>query len=109
MEVEFPAEVSSKFEEYYCQCFYQTIDTVANCIRNRFQQKYYNETPQTKEVLLLKALHEEDFGHKLQQTSSFFNIYLVKTLMHIFDETNWNKRCNKSCFTIKCITKAVSI
>ena len=30
-----------------------------------FQQKYYIETLQGMEILLLKALREEDFGHEL--------------------------------------------
>ena len=29
------------------------------------QQKYYIETLQAMEILLLKALREEDFGHEL--------------------------------------------
>ena len=29
------------------------------------QQKYYMETLQAMEILLSKALHEEDFGHEL--------------------------------------------
>ena len=51
---------------------------VANCIRNRFLEKDYSETPQAMEILLLKALREEDFGHELQQMSSFFNSDLDK-------------------------------
>ena len=35
---------------------------VVNCIRNRFQQKDKIKTFQTMEILLLKALREEDFG-----------------------------------------------
>ena len=46
--------------------FYQAVDMVANCIRDRFQQKDYIETLQTMENLLLKALHDEDFGLQLQ-------------------------------------------
>ena len=51
---------------------------VVNCIRNRFQQKGYIETLQTMEILLLKALRKEDFGHELQQMSSFFSSDLDK-------------------------------
>ena len=58
--------------------FYQAIDMVVNCIRNRFQQKGYIETLQTMEILLLKALRKEDFGHELQQMSSFFSSDLDK-------------------------------
>ena len=35
------------------------------------QQKYYIETLQAMEILLLKALREEDFGHELQQYLRF--------------------------------------
>ena len=38
---------------------------VLNFARDRFQQKDNFETLQTKEMLLLKALIEEDFGHEL--------------------------------------------
>ena len=51
---------------------------VVNCIRDRYQQKDYIETLQTREILLLKSLHEEEFGHELQQTSSFFSFVLDK-------------------------------
>ena len=45
------------------------------------------------EILLLKAFREEDFGHELQQMSSFFSSDLdkfeletqLKTLIHIVD------------------------
>ena len=45
-------------------------------------------------ILLLKALREEDFGHKLQQIPLFFSSNLdkfkletqLKTLIHIVDE-----------------------
>ena len=74
--------------------FYQAIDMVANCIRDRFQQKDYIETLQTMENLLLKTLCEEDFGLELQQISLFFGSDLDKfkvetqlaTLKHIVDE-----------------------
>ena len=71
--------------------FYQAIWIVVKRIRNRFQQKDHIETLETIEMLLLKALHEEDFGHELQQMSSLFSSDLdkfkletqLKTLTHI--------------------------
>ena len=51
-------------------------------------------------ILLLKALREEDFGHKLQQIPLFFSSNLdkfkletqLKTLIHIVDEKqDWLK------------------
>ena len=91
---EAPAEFESTVEEHYRQIFYQTIDMVTNFIRDRFQQKDYIETFKTMENLLLKALHEEDFGLELQQISSFFGSDLDKfkletqltTLTRIIDE-----------------------
>ena len=56
---------------------------VVNCIRNRLQQKDNNETLQKMEMLLLKALHEEDFGHELQQMTSFFSSDLYKFKLEI--------------------------
>ena len=49
-----------------------------NCIRDRFQQKDYIKTLQTMEMLLLKVLREENFGHELQKMSSFFSSDLDK-------------------------------
>ena len=74
--------------------FYQAIETVVNCIRNTFQQKNHIETLETIEMLLLEALREEDFGHELQQMSSFISSDLhkfkleaqLKTLTHIVDQ-----------------------
>ena len=51
---------------------------VVYCICNGFKQKDYIETLQTMEILLLKALCEEDFGHELQQMPSFFSSDLDK-------------------------------
>ena len=67
---------------------------MVNCIRNRFPQKGFVETLQTMEILLLKVLRKEDFGHELQQMSSFYSsdLYrfqlkaILKTLTHIVDE-----------------------
>ena len=56
---------------------------VVNCIRNRLQQKDNNETLQKMEMLLLKALHEEDFGHELQQMTSSFSSDLDKFKLEI--------------------------
>ena len=49
---------------------------VVNCIRDTFQKKDYIETIQAIEILLLKALPEETFGHELQQISSFLSTNL---------------------------------
>ena len=65
-----------------------------SCICNRFQQIDHIETLQTMEIILLKALSEEDIRHELQQISSFDNSDLdkfkleteLKTLIHIVDE-----------------------
>ena len=53
-------------------------------------------------ILLLKALHEENFGHEIQQMFSFFSIDLHK--IKIRDPTEnfdpycwWKVSCNKSC------------
>ena len=46
---------------------------VVNCIRGTFQKKDYIETIQAIEMRLLKALPEENFGHELQQISSFLS------------------------------------
>ena len=50
--------------------FYQAIEIVFNCYR--FHQKDLIETLQTMKMLLLKALREEGFGHKLKQMSTLF-------------------------------------
>ena len=74
--------------------YIKQFDMVVNCIRYRFQQKDYIETLQAMERLLLKVYREEDFGHELQQMSSFFSSDLDKfkletqleTFVHIVDE-----------------------
>ena len=88
------AEFVSQVEEYNHYFFYQAIEIVVNCIRNRFQQKDLIEALQTSEILLLKALREGDLGHDLQQMSSLFCRDLhkfkletqLKTLTYIVDE-----------------------
>ena len=65
-----------------------------NCILDRFQQKDHIETLQKMAILLLEALHDEDFDHELQEMSSLFTSDLhkfklkiqPKTLTHIVDE-----------------------
>ena len=74
--------------------FYQAIEIIVNFIRNRFQQKDHIETIQAMEILSLKALREEGFGHELQQMCSFFSTdqrkvkleTQPKTLTHTVDE-----------------------
>ena len=56
------------------------------------QQKYYIETLQAIKIMVLKALHEEDFGHELQQCLRFLAVTQInletqiKTLKNIIDE-----------------------
>ena len=93
-EGETPVKFVSTFEEHSRQVLYQAIDMAVNCIRDRFQKKDYIEPLQAMGMLLLKALREKDFGHELQQISSFFRSDLdkfkletqLKTLTHIVDE-----------------------
>ena len=56
--------------------FYQAIEIAVNC--KRFQQKDLIGNLQTMELLLSKALREEDSGHELQQMSSLFSSDLHK-------------------------------
>ena len=51
---------------------------VVNCILNKFCKKDYIETLQTMEILILKALHEEDFGQEPEQIYSSFSSDLDK-------------------------------
>ena len=64
-EEEAPVKFVSKLEKYYL-LFYQETEIVVNCIYNRFQQKYHVETRQKVAILLLNALRDEDYDHKLQ-------------------------------------------
>ena len=76
--------------------FYEAIEIVVNCIRNRFQQKDLFETLEAMKILFLKVLHEEDFGHELSANVFVFSSDLhkfkletqLKTLTHINDEKN---------------------
>ena len=69
-------EFISKVQQCY-QVFYQAT-LVRFSTRHRFQQKDCIETLQVMEMLLLKALREGNFGHELQQMSSFFSSHLNK-------------------------------
>ena len=100
--------------------FYEAIEIVVNCIRNRFQQKDLFETLEAMKILFLKVLHEEDFGHELSANVFVFSSDLhkfkletqLKTLTHINDE----KKVGIKDFTtvksiliiIKWISKTVS-
>ena len=64
-EGEAPVEFASTVEEHYRQIFYQAVDMIVSCIRDRIQQKDYIEALQAMEILLLKVFREEDFGHEL--------------------------------------------
>ena len=64
-EGEAPVEFVSTVKQHYRQIFYQAVDMIVSCIRDRIQQKDYIETLQTMEILLLKVLREEDVGHEL--------------------------------------------
>ena len=52
-----PAEFVSAVQEQYHQVYIKQFDMVANSICDRFQRKYYIETLQTMELLLLKVFH----------------------------------------------------
>ena len=72
-EEEAPVEFLSIVGEYYLHFFYQVIEIVVNCIRNRFQQKDHIEALQKMEILHLNASRGEDFDHELQQMSLYLN------------------------------------
>ena len=71
----------SKVQEYYRHFFYQAIDMVVNCIRNRFQQKEYIEALQTMEILLLTSAN----AFVYYQTQ-------LKTLIYIVNEKQAGKK-----------------
>ena len=81
-EQEAPVEFASKVEEYYQKFIHQAIGMVVNCVCYRFQQKDYIETLEIMEMLLLKALHEEDFSHEIQQYLPFLAVTWINL--------NWN-------------------
>ena len=78
-EEETPVEFVSKVEEFYLHFFYQAIEIVFKCIRNKLQQKDHIETLQEMEILLLKELCNEGFDHELEKMSSFFSSDLHKS------------------------------
>ena len=64
--------------------FYQAIEIIVNCIRNRFQEKNHIETFQKLKIPLLKA-----FRFSLFFSSELHKFKLrtqLKTLTHIVDE-----------------------
>ena len=51
-------EHHSNVEDYYCQIYFETVDTVANCILEHFNQKYYTMYANCMQVLLKGTLGE---------------------------------------------------
>ena len=99
--------------------FYEAIEIVFNCIRNRFQ--HLIETLETMEILFLKVLHEEDFGHELSVNVFVFSSDLhkfkletqLKILTHINDEKQVGIKdfitIKSIIIIVKCISKTVRI
>ena len=92
-EEEAHVEFVSKVEEYDHHFFIKQLKQLSTVFVIDINRDPI-ETLQTTEILLLKALREEDFGHELQQMSSFFSSDLhkvklgtqLKSLAQIVDE-----------------------
>ena len=77
-----PVEFVSKVRQHF---FYQAIEIVANCIRNRLQQKDITETLQIMEILLL-VMNFSKCLRFLVVTCINLNAGKLKTLTHTVDE-----------------------
>ena len=51
-------EHHSIVEDFYCQIYFETVDTVANCIVEHFNQKDYTMYANCEQVLLKETLRE---------------------------------------------------
>ena len=65
-------EHSENVEEEYRRQYYAALDSVITCIKERFEQKYY-EMYATLEQLLIKAILGESFEEELQKVIGFYH------------------------------------
>ena len=54
--------------------YLQLMQLWSTAIKFSSQQKYYIETLQAMEIMLLKELREENFGHELEQYLHFLAV-----------------------------------
>ena len=79
---EAPSEFHDNVKHYYRQIYFESIDTVVNCIKSRFEQKdYVNCYAKVESTLLLAAKGEPLDEHALA-ICSFYGDYLDQHNQH---------------------------
>ena len=89
-------------EDHYKVIYYETIDTVISCIRNRFEQEGYKMYCKVEQLLLKENLSEEEVDDVLQFYGSDFHKEKLLTQLCLF-------RTNYPAEKINCIDDIVSL
>ena len=67
-------------KDLYCQYYFEAIDAVISCIKDRFDQPGYI-TYKSSEELLLKAAKQEDYTSEIEAVSKFYQKNLDQELL----------------------------
>lgn len=77
-------EAESHFPEspksFYKSIYYNSLDTIINCIKNRFNQPGYEILCQM-EALLMKAVNKKDFSSELDKVCKYYQSDLDSSLL----------------------------
>ena len=80
-------EVLSEFHENvkhdYQQIYFESIDTVVNCVKSRFEKKYYFNCYAKVESTLLLAAKVEPFDEHILAIGSFYGYDLDHHILHM--------------------------
>ena len=63
-------------QSHYRQLYYECIDSIVNCIKQRFDQPGY-KTYQKMEQLLLKSVHGESYSNELAAVIEVYTVFIL--------------------------------
>ena len=69
---EAPSEFPASIEDYYQKIYFESVDTIVNCIQSRFQQKNYLNCYAKVESILLCAAKGESFEEHISSICDFY-------------------------------------
>ena len=85
-------------EQHYKVIYFEALDTIVGCIKNRFEQEGYAIYRQLEDILVTNT-SEEDYEDKVRDVTAFygddFNEELLKTQPALF-HTNYSTEDHKS-------------
>ena len=90
MNLDLPNQLTQiNFKDLYRKYYYEALDHVINCIKERFNQEDFQKYAMLQEVLL-KAARRQPFNVELEEVMTFhqsdFDLSLMKTLLKLFEE-----------------------